>query len=43
MIRDFSRTFNGKGTADLNDDSTYAITISPLITSRLSCPQEIMQ
>lgn len=36
-------TYTGKYTADLNDDGTYTITIGPLTTSRLACPQEIME
>ena len=36
-------TYNGKYAADLNDDGSYTITVSPLTTSRLACPQDIMQ
>ena len=36
-------TYNGKYTADLNEDGTYTITVGPLTTSRLACPQEIME
>lgn len=36
-------TYNGEYTADMNDDGTYIITISPLTTSRLACPQDIME
>jgi putative lipoprotein len=36
-------TYQGKYTADLNDDGSYTITVGPLTTSRLACPQDIMQ
>ncbi len=36
-------TYNGEYTADLNEDGTYTITVGPLTTSRLACPQDIME
>ncbi|MBP1703975.1 MAG: Chitinase, partial [Chloroflexi bacterium] len=36
-------TYYGSYTADQNDDGTYTITVGPLTTSRLACPQDIME
>jgi heat shock protein HslJ len=36
-------TYNGIYTAELNDDGTYTITVGTLTTSRLACPQDIME
>ena len=36
-------SYQGIYTADLNDDGTYTITVGPLTTSRLACPQDIME
>jgi len=36
-------TYQGTYTADLNDDGTYTIAAGPLTTSRLACPQDIME
>jgi len=36
-------SYHGVYTADLNDDGTYTIDIGPLTTSRLACPQNIME
>ena len=43
IIQDFNPSFNGIYPADLNDDGTYTITVGPLTTSRLACPQDIME
>jgi heat shock protein HslJ len=36
-------TYTGRYTTELAEDGSYTITISPLTTSRLSCPQDTMQ
>ena len=36
-------TYSGGYTATLNDDGTYTIAIGQLATSRLICPQDIME
>lgn len=36
-------TYSGSYTATANDDGTYALAIGPLRTSRMNCPQDIMQ
>jgi len=36
-------TYYGEYTADLNEDGTYTITVGTLTTSRLACPQDIME
>jgi heat shock protein HslJ len=36
-------SYLGKYTADLNEDGAYTTTVGPLTTSRLACPQDIMQ
>jgi len=35
-------TYNGRYTATVNDDGTYTIEVGQVTTSRLACPQEIM-
>lgn len=36
-------TYQGEYTADANDDGTFTVAVRRLRTSRLNCPQEIMQ
>jgi heat shock protein HslJ len=36
-------TYSGQYTAGLNDDGTYTVAIGQLTTSRLACPQDIME
>ena len=36
-------SYNGRYTAELAEDGTYTISLGPLTTSRLLCPQDIMQ
>jgi heat shock protein HslJ len=36
-------TYTGTYTASLNEDGSYAISLGQVVTSRLSCPQEIME
>jgi heat shock protein HslJ len=36
-------SYKGTFTATPNDDGTFTIAIGPVTTSRLNCPQEIME